>query len=229
MGKHFVITGISRGLGRALAEALIAEGHRVSGCARRAEAVATLASQYPDHHFTAVDIGNAAAVQTWAEAVLDQVGVPDVVINNAGLVNEPAPLWQVPVAEFEAVVTVNLLGTVNVLRSFAPAMIQRGSGLFVNYSSGWGRSTSPEFAPYCATKWAIEGLTQAFAQELPPGMAAVALNPGIIHTDMLETCYGEEAANFTPITQWVKTAMPFILSLKPQDNGRSLSVPGSLS
>jgi NAD(P)-dependent dehydrogenase (short-subunit alcohol dehydrogenase family) len=229
MGKQVVITGVSRGLGRALAEALIAAGHRVAGCARGAEAVATLAQQYPDQHFTAVDIGDGAAVQTWAEAVLDQVGVPDLVINNAGLVNEPAPLWQVPGAEFEAVVTVNLLGTVNVLRSFAPAMIQRGSGIFVNYSSGWGRSTSPEFAPYCATKWAIEGLTQAFAQELPPGMAAVALNPGIIHTDMLETCYGEEAARFTPIAQWVKAALPFILSLTPQDNGRALSVPGSLS
>lgn len=229
MGKQVLITGVSRGLGRALAEALIAEGHRVVGCARRAEAMAALTVQYPDHHFTAVDIGDAAAVQTWAEVVLSQVGVPDIVINNAGLVNEPAPLWQVPVAEFEAVVTVNLLGTVNVLRSFAPAMIQRGSGLFVNYSSGWGRSTSPEFAPYCATKWAIEGLTQAFAQELPPGMAAVALNPGIIHTDMLETCYGEAAASFTPIAQWVKAALPFILNLKPQDNGRSLSVPGSLS
>lgn len=229
MGKQVVITGVSRGLGRALAEALIAAGHRVAGCARGAEAVATLAQQYPDQHFTVVDIGDGAAVQTWAEAVLDQVGVPDLVINNAGLVNEPAPLWQVPGAEFEAVVTVNLLGTVNVLRSFAPAMIQRGSGIFVNYSSGWGRSTSPEFAPYCATKWAIEGLTQAFAQELPPGMAAVALNPGIIHTDMLETCYGEEAARFTPIAQWVKAALPFILSLTPQDNGRALSVPGSLS
>ena len=229
MDKHCVITGISRGLGRALAAALVAEGHRVSGCARGAEAVAELKAQYPDQHFTAVDIADAAAVQAWAEAVLSQVGVPDFVINNAGLVNEPAPLWQVPVAEFEAVVTVNILGTVNVLRSFAPSMIQRGSGIFVNYSSGWGRSTSPEFSPYCATKWAIEGLTQAFAQELPLGLAAVALNPGIIHTDMLETCYGDEAANFTPIAQWVKTALPFILGLKPQDNGRSLSVPGSLS
>ncbi|QQE63653.1 oxidoreductase [Leptolyngbya sp. BL0902] len=229
MGKRVVITGASRGLGRALAEALIAEGHQVAGCARGAEAVNALADQYPDHHFTAVDISNAAAVQTWSTAVLDQMGVPDLVLNNAGLVNTPAPLWQVPAAEFEAVVAVNLVGTVNVLRSFAPAMIQRGSGIFVNYSSGWGRSTSPEFAPYCATKWAIEGLTQAFAQELPPGMAAVALNPGIIHTDMLETCYGEAAASFTPIAQWVKAALPFILNLKPQDNGRSLSVPGSLS
>lgn len=229
MGKHFVITGISRGLGRVLAEALIAEGHRVSGCARRAEAVATLADQYPNHHFTALDIGDAAAVQDWANQVLEQGGVPDFVLNNAGLVNHPAPLWQVPAAEFEAVVTANLVGTVNALRSFAPAMIQRGSGIFVNYSSGWGRSTSPEFAPYCATKWAIEGLTQAFAQELPEGMAAVALNPGIIHTDMLETCYGDEAAQFTPLAQWVKNALPFIVNLRPQDNGQSLSVPGSLS
>lgn len=229
MGKHLVITGVSRGLGRALAQALIAEGHRVSGCARSESAIAELRAAYPQQHFTALDIRDDGAVKAWCDAVLDEVGIPDIVINNAGLVNTPAPLWQVPAAEFEAIVAVNLIGTVNVLRHFAPPMMVRKRGILVNYSSGWGRSTSPEFAPYCATKWAIEGLTQAFAQELPPGMAAVALNPGIVHTDMLEICYGEEAAQYTPIAAWVKTAMPFILNLSAQDNGRSLSVPGSLS
>jgi len=62
-----------------------------------------------------------------------------------------------------------------------PAMVRRGQGVIVNFSSGWGRSTDAGVAPYCATKWAIEGLTQALAQELPPGMAAVPLNPGIIN------------------------------------------------
>ena len=70
------------------------------------------------------------------------------------------------------------------------------SGVIVNFSSGWGRSTDAEVAPYCATKWAIEGLTQAFAQELPSGMAAVALNPGIINTDMLQSCFGGSASGY---------------------------------
>lgn len=73
--------------------------------------------------------------------------------------------------------------------------------IIVNISSGWGRSTSPEVAPYCASKWAIEGLTQALAQELPSGMVTVALNPGIIHTDMLNICFGEEAKYYTPINE----------------------------
>ena len=78
---------------------------------------------------------------------------------------------------------VNIKGTVNVIRHFVPAMVERRRGVIVNFSSGWGRSTRAEVAPYCATKWAIEGFTQALAQELPPGMAAVPLNPGIINTE----------------------------------------------
>jgi NAD(P)-dependent dehydrogenase (short-subunit alcohol dehydrogenase family) len=226
MGKHIVITGVSQGLGRALTTALIAEGHRLSGCARNADAIAELTAQYPAHSFTALDIRDDQGVGTWCQSVLATHGVPDLVINNAGLVNQPAPLWQVPAAECEAVIAVNLTGTINVIRHFAPPLIAQGSGIFVNFSSGWGRSTSPGVAPYCATKWAIEGLTQSLSQDLPQGLAAVTLNPGIIHTEMLKTCYGEAAAAYTPIATWVKKAMPFILGIRPEDNGQALTVPG---
>ena len=74
--------------------------------------------------------------------------------------------------------------------------------MIVNFSSGWGRSTSAEVAPYCATKWAIEGLSQALAQELPKGMACVALNPGIIDTEMLRSCFGESAASYPDAAEW---------------------------
>lgn len=227
MGKHIVLTGVSRGLGRAMVDGFIAAGHTVSGCARGEGAIAELAAQYPTPHgFTAIDIRNDAAVAAWAEGAIAANGLPDLVINNAGLVNHPAPLWTVPAEEFNAVIAVNLNGTVNVIRHFAPPMVEAQSGIFVNFSSGWGRSTSPEFAPYCATKWGVEGLTQAFSQELPAGMAAVALNPGIIHTAMLETCYGEAAAAYTPIAAWAKAAVPYILSIQLSDNGRALTVPG---
>ncbi len=66
--------------------------------------------------------------------------------------------------------------------------------MIVNFSSYWGRSGAAEVAPYCASKWAIEGLTAALAEELPKGMAAVALNPGVIYTEMLESCLGAEPA-----------------------------------
>jgi NAD(P)-dependent dehydrogenase (short-subunit alcohol dehydrogenase family) len=98
--------------------------------------------------------------------------------------------------------------------------------VIVNLSAGWGRSTSPEVSAYCASKYAIEGLTQALAQELPKGMAAVPLNPGVIDTDMLRSCWGEGAGSYGKADAWAKVAAPFILSLGAKDNGRSLSVSG---
>ena len=227
MGQHIVITGVSRGLGRVMATAFIAEGHRVSGCARSAEKIQELSNQYSvPHLFSAVDIADDDSVARWSQEVLQENGVPDLVINNAGLVNVPAPLWEVPLDECRAVIDVNIHGTINIIRRFLPAMLEKRAGIVVNFSSGWGRSTSPGVAPYCATKWAVEGMTQALSQELPDGMAAVALNPGIIHTDMLETCYGEGAAAYTSLREWSKAAVPYILSIQPKDNGSQLSVPG---
>ena len=122
-------------------------------------------------------------------------------------------------------IDVNIKGTVSVIRYFLPCMIATGKGVVVNFSSGWGRSTDAEVAPYCATKWAIEGLTQALAQELPAGMAAVALNPGIINTEMLQSCFGDSAASYPTPEQWAKTAVPFLLKLGPKDNGKQLTAP----
>jgi NAD(P)-dependent dehydrogenase (short-subunit alcohol dehydrogenase family) len=146
-------------------------------------------------------------------------------VNNAAVVNDNAVLWEVPADEFDRVVDVNVKGVANVLRHFVPAMVARASGVIVNFSSGWGRSTSPDVAPYCATKWAIEGLTQALAQELPDGMAAVPLNPGIINTEMLQSCFGSGAAAYPSPDDWAESAAPFLLQLGPKDNGRPLSVP----
>ena len=108
---------------------------------------------------------------------------------------------------------------------YVPAMVAAGRGVVANFSSYWGRSTSPEVAPYCASKWAMEGLSQALAQELPPGMAAVALNPGIINTEMLQSCFGSGAASYPTAEHWAALAVPFLAGLGPSDNGESLTVP----
>src|SRR4029077_20248835 len=141
-------------------------------------------------------------------------------LNNAALVNANAPLWKVPADEFARVIAVNIVGVANCIRHFVPAMAVRRTGVIVNFSSGWGRSTSAEVAPYCATKWAIEGLTQALAQELPKGMTAVPLNPGIINTDMLQSCFGSSASHYPDADEWSRTAVPFILNLGPKHNGQ---------
>jgi NAD(P)-dependent dehydrogenase (short-subunit alcohol dehydrogenase family) len=222
-----VITGATRGLGRALAEWYIANGHTVACCGRSGPAIFDLRFTHPEPHcFDAVDVTQPVKVSLWAERILGLIGVPDIVINNAALINSPAPLWKVSAEEMTKLVSVNIVGVANVIRAFAPAMIERGSGVLVTMSSGWGRSVSPEVAPYCATKWAVEGLMKALAEELPKGMASVPLNPGVIDTDMLRTCFGESAGGHPKAGEWAATAAPYILGLGPKDNGRSLSVGG---
>ncbi len=227
-GRNIVITGISRGCGRALTEYYLAQGHRVAGCARSQEIVEELRAEHgPLHHFTAVDVADDSAVRVWACDVLAHFGAPDLLINNAGVIAGNAPLWEVPVHELDEVIDVNIKGTAHVLRHFLPAMIHRRKGVVVNFSSGWGRSTSPEVSIYCASKWAIEGLTQALAQELPQGLSAVSLNPGVINTEMLQSCLGKEsAAQYPGAAKWAEAAGPYLLQIGPKDHGQALTVPG---
>jgi len=224
--KTVVITGVSRGLGRAMAEEFIRLGHVVSGCGRSPPASEELRRCFGGpHQFDVVDVASDEQVRAWAGRLLATGAAPDLLLNNAAIINQNAPLWKVPAQEFWQVIDVNIKGVVNVIRHFVPAMIGRGSGVIVNFSSGWGRATDAEVAPYCATKWAMEGLTQALAQELPSGLAAIALNPGIINTDMLQSCFGGSASAYPTPLPWAKKAVPYLLGLGPKHNGRALTAP----
>lgn len=203
-------------------------GHTVIGCARSASAIGALQKEFPaPHSFAVVDVSDTAAVGTWATRVIASHGAPDLLLNNAAVIHPNAPLWKVPVDRFNRVIDVNVKGLANVLRSFLPAMVESKKGVIVNFSSGWGRSTSPEVSGYCASKYAVEGLTASLAQELPGGMAAVALNPGVINTEMLQDCFGKESASHYPSAEeWAKRAVPFLLQISPKDNGHPLTIPG---
>ena len=226
MSKLILITGVSRGLGRALTEEFIRLGHVVVGCGRSEKEIAQLQKQFPSpNDFSVVNVADDSQVAGWAKKVLVGHAAPDLLLNNAALINRNAPLWKISAPEFSDVMDVNLKGVANVIRHFVPTMIRQGRGVIVNFSSGWGRSTDAEVAPYCATKWAIEGLTQALAQELPPGLAAVPLNPGIINTAMLQSCFAGGATNYPAPRDWAKTAAPFLLKINSADNGKPLTVP----
>ena len=224
--RNIVLTGVSRGLGRALLDGFIREGRTVWGCARSAEQVAALQKQYgAPHHFAVVDVADVEAVSAWANEILETHGTPDLLINNAAIINPNQNLWEVSPQAFHQLTDVNINGVYHVLRAFLPEMIKQANGVVVNFSSGWGRSTSPHVAPYCASKYAIEGMTQALAQELPQGMAAVPLSPGVVNTEMLQSCFGEGAGECATPEEWAVTAVPYILGLSAKDNGRSLSTP----
>ena len=223
--RFIVITGVTRGLGRALFDRFDEAGHIVAGCGRGGGVIKELSKRSEARHsFAVVDTGEDSAVRDWAQGVIERHGPPDLLLNNAAVINRNAPLHKISAAEFDALFRVNVSGVANVLRRFLPAMIARKRGVIVNLSSGWGRSTSREVAPYCASKWAIEGLSQAVAQELPDGMACLAVNPGIINTDMLRSCFAEGAANYPDAEAWSRTAAPWYLRLGAADNGRSRTV-----
>ena len=223
--KVVVITGVGRGLGRAMAKEFVGRGHCVAGCSRNDKKLLSLEKELGGPNiFSRVNVADDSSVKQWAENVIKELGAPDLLLNNAALININRFLWDLSAKEFDEVVDVNIKGVANVIRHFVKPMAKAGGGMIVNFSSGWGRSASPEVAPYCATKWAIEGMTQSLAQELPEGLAAVPLNPGIINTDMLRSCFGPSASDFPSAEEWAAIAVPFILGLSTQNNGQSLTV-----
>jgi NAD(P)-dependent dehydrogenase (short-subunit alcohol dehydrogenase family) len=219
------LTGCTSGLGRALVPEFLKAGHILVGCGRNEIALEHLKKEFPKGHFLAADVANDLSVADFCSEALTLAGPPDLVINNAAVINPPAPLWEIEAEEFDHLTAVNINGVANIIRHAMPSMLVEESGMIVNLSSGWGRSTSPEVAPYCASKWAIEGLTKSLAEELPKGMGAVALNPGIIATDMLRRCMGKDAESFPSPESWATSAAPFLLGLTPADNGESLTAP----
>ena len=224
--RKIVITGSTRGLGQALAREFGRLGHMVIGCGRSKGEIEKLRKEFgAPHDFEVVDVASDTEVKSWAARVVQSFGAPDLLLNNAAVINKNARLWEVSADEFSRVMDINVKGTVNVLRHFIPSLLNANAGVVVNFSSGWGRSTDADVAPYCASKWAIEGLTQSLAQELPKGIAAVTLNPGVINTDMLRSCFGGSAPGYIAPEEWAKTAAPYLLKIETKDNGRQLTAP----
>jgi len=217
MSKKILITGVSKGLGYNLTEKLTAKGHMVAGCSRSGTGPESLSL------CGQADVADYASVQTFAESVLSNFGTPDIIINNAAIMNRPMNLWEIPSDDFRELMDINVLGSMNVISAFMPALIDQGSGIIVNMSSGWGRVTSPHVAPYCASKYAIEGLSLAMSQEVPKGLAVVSLNPGFIDTEMVQGVFGSGSGAEDP-SYWAVKAADYILGIKVSDNGSQLTV-----
>jgi NAD(P)-dependent dehydrogenase (short-subunit alcohol dehydrogenase family) len=200
MAATWLITGCSSGFGRALAEAALARGHRVIATARRPETLAGLDGAQA----FALDITDEASIA----AALAGAGAIDVLVNNAGA-GMLGTIEQTELAEARAMMEVNYFGALAVIRAALPAMIARGGGRIVNIGSVAGQIGFPGLGYYCASKFALAGLTEALAAEVAPlGIrvtlaelgpfttgfnAAMAINPPAPHYDL--AALAQEAGN----------------------------------
>jgi NAD(P)-dependent dehydrogenase (short-subunit alcohol dehydrogenase family) len=181
-----VITGVTKGLGKALAEQFLLRGVHVVGCARN---VTDTNSQHKNLTINAVDVTNATEMNQWAKHIVSSQGLPDMVIQCAGTVNTPANIEDIDVDIISKVMDVNFMGVVYGIQAFLPVMKDANKGIIVNISSGWGKEGKEGLAPYCASKFAVEGLIDSIARELDSEVKIYALDPGDgIQTDMLKVC-----------------------------------------
>ncbi|MEC3196221.1 SDR family oxidoreductase [Bacillus cereus] len=230
ISKSVIITGVTQGLGRAMVDRFHELGWNIYGCGRSKDKIEELKKQYSKiHDFQVIDVSDSQQVNNWANYILNTHTAPDMIINNASIVNQNAQLWKITAQEFENVMNVNVNGVVNVIRAFVPAMVARKEGIIINMSSSWGREGEAELAPYCASKFAIEGITKSMALELPHGMAVVALDPGgSISTPMLKSC-APKYINESPTPEtWSHKAIEYILNITIDKNGDSLTCPACI-
>lgn len=223
-----VISGVTKGLGQALARRFAALGHPVAGCGRSADALYELASELGyGHRFERVDVTDAEWVDAWAERVHRELGAPGLVVANAGAIIAQAPVWEVPPEDFDTVIRVNVGGVYAMARAFLPRIADGGT--LVTVSSGWGRNPRGMLAAYTASKFAVEGFTRAVAQEaaeLRPGVRVVAVDPGGgVDTAMLATCLPDEHHSYPSADEWAKTAVDYLLHRLPaQSDATELTV-----
>jgi NAD(P)-dependent dehydrogenase (short-subunit alcohol dehydrogenase family) len=183
--KVWLVTGSSRGLGRAIAEAAAASGAKVMATARQPDQLDDLIAAYPGRVETvALDVTNPAAARRAVRATVDAFGRLDVVVNNAGYADS-APIEEMSDENFRRQIDANLFGVVNVTRAALPVLRARRSGVFVQISSIGGRvGGTPGMGAYQTAKFAVEGFSEVLAAETGPfGVKVIIVEPGAFRTE----------------------------------------------
>jgi NAD(P)-dependent dehydrogenase (short-subunit alcohol dehydrogenase family) len=204
-----LVTGVSTGIGKALAEKFVSEGYDVVGTVRDS-------SKRPDfsqgadrialEHLDLAVPGDAAAL---AERVLAEKGCPDILVNNAGML-QFGPVEFFSAEEAERLYRVNVFETVELAKAFVPAMRERGSGTIVNVTSLGGRMVFPFFAVYNSSKHALEGYSEGLWHELQPfGIRVKTVEPGFVETAIWGKVLGPQADKPEPYKQYMESMEDF--------------------
>lgn len=184
MTSTWLITGSSRGLGRALAEAVLAAGHRLVATARNPDSLHDLVERFPETVRTvALDVTDPAAAQRAVQTAVEAFGRLDVLVNNAGY-GDVGSVEDTSLEAFRAQIETNLFGTLILTKAAIPVMRVQRSGRILQLSSVGGRLGAPGRAPYSAAKWGVEGFTESLALEMALiGVHVTLVEPGGFRTD----------------------------------------------
>lgn len=184
MSQRWLITGCSRGIGRALAEAVLEAGHRLVATARDPSTLGDLVQRHGDAvRVAALDVTDASAADRAIRLAVEAFGGLDVLVNNAGYGNVDS-VEDTTLDDFRRQIDANLFGTIIMTKAAIPVMREQRSGHIIQFSSVGGRIGAPGRAPYSAAKWAIEGFSESLAREMALiGVRVSVIEPGGFRTD----------------------------------------------
>jgi NAD(P)-dependent dehydrogenase (short-subunit alcohol dehydrogenase family) len=184
MSSVFLISGASRGLGRAIVGAALDAGHSVVAGVRSPDALSELQQRHPERLLVVpLDVTDLDATRSAVQATVDRFGRLDVLVNNAGYANVGA-IEDIDFGDFQAQIDTNLLGVVRLTQAALPVLREQRSGHIIQVSSVGGRVATPGLGAYQAAKWAVGGFSSVLAQEVAPlGIKVTVLEPGGMRTD----------------------------------------------
>jgi len=211
-----LITGTSTGIGLATALVLGRAGHKVYATmrnpARSPELAATAAQEKLPVKVSVMDVDSDSSVESAIAQIMKDAGHIDVLINNAG-VERSGSIEELPLSDFRLVMETNYFGALRCIKALLPDMRRRKSGCIVNVTSVAGRIANSPLGPYTASKYALEAVSEALAQEMKAfGVRVAIVEPGIIETPMAKRI--QEPANGSPYSQQARFAHLFAASLK---------------
>jgi NAD(P)-dependent dehydrogenase (short-subunit alcohol dehydrogenase family) len=216
-GKVALVTGGSRGIGKAVASAYARAGARVFVCARGegalSRALRDLQSAGGEVDGTAGDVGKLEDVKRIARATVERYGTIHVLVNNASLLGPREPVAHYPVEAWEDVIRVNLIGPFLMTQEVLKTMLPQRRGSIINVSSGVGRVGKARWGAYAASKFGLEGFTQVLAEEIKEvGIRANAVNPGPTRTEMRAQAYPNEDPTTLPTPDQIAPVFLYLAS-----------------
>lgn len=225
MSKTWLITGTSRGLGRALAEAVLAHGDNLVATARRTEPLRDLADRFGEQvRLVALDVTDTAAARHAVAVAQEEFGRLDVVVNNAGYA-DMAAIEEMSEQVFRDQIDANLFGVVNVTRAALPVLREQGSGHIIQISSVGDRVGGPGLGAYQTAKWAVAGFSEVLAKEVAHlGIKVTVAEPGAMRTDWA----GSSMAT-PPVGDAYKPVVGPAIALRRESDGKQSGDPARIA